>query len=212
MFIEFSVSYLVASLATYVIDINYPQMRSDSGETSPERELGAEYIKILSVSIPNIISSAPFFYLYETYLDDRENDNHFLVNLLGWLMITDISFYIFHRLLHHPKLYKYHKLHHSYRYTYGPSALYSSFTEFYLSNLLPNIIAFECLCLSKNEACYIIIFETFYTVIISHGGYRLFGESHLKHHLFYKEPYGLFMTDKISSFLAKRTLTPFSNS
>lgn len=195
LFESFSLSYLISSTITLVTDIFCPFLRYKSSSTEHVIE---NYHKIMKVTLKNIVTSIPVFYAYEWYIGERENNNNpFIYNFVLWLMITDISFYIFHRSLHHPKLYYLHKLHHQYRYAFGPAALYSSLTEFYLSNIVPNLISFELLKLSSDEMVIIIIFETFYTVIISHGCYKFTNQSHLKHHLEYKEPYGLFLSDHL---------------
>lgn len=208
LFQAFSLSYLTASTITFFTDIFYPSLRET--KIAPV-DIIQEYTKIFKVSIPNILSSYPLFIFYQSYLADEERgeDNFLPLSILGWLILTDISFYTFHRLLHHPKFYHFHKDHHSYKYTYGPAALYSSTLEYYLSNLAPNIISFEILQLSMDEMYYIIVFQTFYTVIVSHGGYSFFKEGHLKHHITFKEPYGLLLTDRVVGLLNRPT-TPLA--
>lgn len=203
----FGLSYLFSSVVTFITDIFYPETRVDRDYPSgvggtkdvPDHTLHVidQYYKIMKVTLLNVASSVPLFIVYQHYSDGRENDNPFIYNFLMWLMITDVSFFIFHYSLHHPKLYHLHKLHHQYRYTYGPAALYSSLSEFYLSNVLPNLISFEVLQLSTGEMVTIIIFQTCYTVIVSHGGYKFSKDGHLKHHLQYKEPYGIFLSDDV---------------
>jgi sterol desaturase/sphingolipid hydroxylase (fatty acid hydroxylase superfamily) len=166
-------------------------------------DLTMEYSKILRVGLFNILTSTPFFWHYENLTSSQKNDHSFLYNFIGWLIITDIVFYTVHKILHIPTFYKYHTLHHSYKYTYGPSALYASMPEFYIGNLGPNIVSFQMLQLSHFEMLVLIIFQTFYTVIVSHGGYKFSGGGHLKHHLTQGAPYGLLLTDKICDFICE---------
>ena len=180
------VSFLTSSGITFGIDIYIGR-----------KDVFAEYIKILTVSLENIAYSFPIFFFFEKRVEKRISEKNFLSVFFLWLTITDVFFYIFHRLLHTRRFYKYHSLHHSYRLTFGPVALYSSFTEFIISNVLPNLISFEILNLGINEIIKIIIFQIFYTVIVSHGGYSFLSQGHLKHHLTNKAPYGIFLTDRI---------------
>jgi len=196
------VSYLLASSITFYIDFYHPQVRVDYRK---EKSLGShqgktitEYSKILPVTILNLIITYPLFFIYDWGVDflEQGNQNSFFYDFIGWLLLTDVFFYIIHLSFHHPSLFKYHKLHHSYRYTYGPGAIYASSLEFIFSNLLPNLLAFQILYTSKERIEIIIVFQTFYTVIVSHGGY-VFNQEHLRHHLSYREPYGLFISDKV---------------
>jgi sterol desaturase/sphingolipid hydroxylase (fatty acid hydroxylase superfamily) len=195
LFFSFISSYLIASAITFYVDLEYPETRQKP-ENFPDYKGGVlmEYSKIMKVGIVNCLGSMPFFWNYEYLTLDQKNDHSIAYNFLGWLLITDIVFYTVHRILHLPKLYKYHSLHHSYRYTYGPSAIYSSFVEFFLGNLGPNIVSFQFLQFSHLEMTLFIIFQTFYTVIVSHGGYKFSRNGHLQHHLTNKEPYGLLFT------------------
>jgi sterol desaturase/sphingolipid hydroxylase (fatty acid hydroxylase superfamily) len=208
IFESLAISYLFASSVTFYIDFFYPQIRVDHRK---EQSIGScqgkavqEYSKILPTAVFNLIITYPLFYLYESYLSWREqkNENPFYYNFICWLLLTDIFFYTVHRILHHPKLFCYHRLHHSYRYTYGPGAIYSSSVEFIFSNLLPNLLSFQILSLSRDETIIIIVFQTFYTVIVSHGGY-LFNQEHLQHHLTFQEPYGLFISDYFVDILKR---------
>lgn len=201
-------SYLISSAITFFIDIEYPELREENPRKKnvPDREgdLMLEYSKTLKIGCFNILSSLPFFLYFEHYTTDQHNDHSFFYNFIGWSIITDIVFYTVHRILHTSYFYEYHSRHHSYKYTYGPSALYASPLEFYFGNLGPNIVSFQVLQLSHLEMLIIIIFQTFYTVIVSHGGYKSSVSSHLQHHLTNKEPYGLMFSDKVVNFITKQ--------
>jgi hypothetical protein len=61
--------------------------------------------------------------------------------------------------------------------------------------LVPRIgftVACDCFTLSPLHARR-FNFQTFYTVIVSHGGYKFSIRSHLRHHLTGKEPYVLIL-------------------
>lgn len=207
LFFSFLASYLTASAITFYIDLEYPQMREQNPQKMnvPDRkgDVFLEYSKTLKIGCFNIISSFPAFFHFEHCTYEQHNDHSFFYNFIGWLLITDIVFYTVHRILHLPRFYKYHSLHHSYKYTYGPSALYASPLEFYFGNLGPNIISFQILQLSQLEMLILIIFQTFYTTIVSHGGYKFSAGGHLRHHLTQGEPYGLLLSDKVVSLVTE---------
>lgn len=61
----------------------------------------------------------------------------------SYIQIEDMVFYFVHRAIHHPLLYStIHKVHHENKAVFGMSALYSSFTEFLLGNILPLTFAY----------------------------------------------------------------------
>lgn len=56
------------------------------------------------------------------------------------LMLNDILFYMFHRLLHHKSIYKYiHKQHHKFTVTIGIAAEFAHPVEDVLANLIPTL-------------------------------------------------------------------------
>ena len=207
LFFSFFSSYLIASAVTFFLDVNYPDIREKHPLKKPPPdhtgEVTMEYSKLLRTGVVNCIMAMPAFWNYEYFTSELENDHSFIYNFVVWMMITDIVFYTVHRILHLPRFYKYHKLHHTYKYTYGPSAIYASPLEFVLGNIGPNFVSFTLLRLSHWEMTVIIVFQTFYTVIVSHGGYKFASGGHLQHHLTKKEPYGLLLTDKVVSLITQ---------
>ena len=126
----------------------------------------------------------------------KKNNLGFLANFVLWLVLSDIIFYTTHRLFHTKKLYFIHSIHHTYRHTFGISALYAHPIEFVLNNLGSLVTPIFLLGIPLNYLKIILVVSTFTTVIISHGGY-LESQSHYVHHLKYKYNYGLFICDHI---------------
>ena len=59
--------------------------------------------------------------------------------------------------------------------------------EFYLANLFPVSAPMVLYNIPLDMCNMIVFFATFYTIVISHGGFKLeLGSSHLYHHLKYK--------------------------
>ena len=66
------------------------------------------------------------------------NNNEFtlvstIYNFIACYYLTDFFFYIFHRILHLPSFYKYHKKHHELKSPIGFSALYMGVVDYYIS-------------------------------------------------------------------------------
>jgi len=99
-------------------------------------------------------------------------------------------------MFHKKNLYWLHSLHHKYKYTYGIGAIYASVPDFYFANLFPISVPMYIFAIPQYQCKLIIIFTTSYTVIISHGGFKMF-TGHLMHHLKSRVNYGLINMDKI---------------
>ena len=158
-----------------------------------------DYYKMLPVAASNIIIAYPFFYVVEDVIVRQEcNTWPILVNLLVWFCTTDLLFYTVHRMLHTKYLYFIHAVHHEFKYTYGIGSIYAHPIEFYMANLGPVAVPLIVFCVPLQLCDFIVLFSTFYTVIVSHGGFKLkISSGHLYHHLKYKYNFGLFKMDKV---------------
>jgi sterol desaturase/sphingolipid hydroxylase (fatty acid hydroxylase superfamily) len=67
------------------------------------------------------------------------------------IVIADIWFYHVHRLMHHPKFYKYHRDHHMYIQPHAMAALYCSMIEMIMLNLMSAAIPFQLFGYSRTE-------------------------------------------------------------
>ena len=95
-------------------------------------------------------------------------------------------------------MYSYHKIHHKYKYTYGIGAIYAHPIEFFLANLVPVALPMFLFGIPLWLCDWIVFFATFYTITISHGGFKIrLGKSHLNHHLKFKYNYGLLKMDNV---------------
>ena len=188
-------TFWTSSLFCFCIDFFMPQYRVNKVTTEL---LLNDYYNMFPIVILNIAAAYPYFYAVENYLMDYEpNQQYFILNLVAWLFTTDVLFYSIHRTFHNKYLYPYHAIHHRYKYTYGMGSVYAHTLEFYLANLFP-INAPMVLYSIPLEMCNaIVFFATFYTIVISHGGFKTeLGSSHLYHHLKYKYNFGLLKMDK----------------
>ena len=198
-FSNFFLTFNISSIGCALIDFFYPQKRIKEIE---QRFIIGNYLKMLPLVNLNLLSSYPFFNLTGKYLENQEDyDQNSFLYLLGWLITADIIFYSTHYSFHKIKyLYNnYHSIHHQYRYTHGMGAIYAHPVDFICTNLIPTFTWIWILPPSDNMANFIITFSTAYTVIISHGGFKIFSISHLRHHLLSNKNYGLLISDRLMS-------------
>ena len=89
--------------------------------------------------------------------EDEPNTWTIVWQFFFFLLFEEITFYTFHRTLHHPKLYYLHKKHHEYKSTINLAYLYSGTVE-HLGNVMTTGLSYTLL----SRVCPVHIF----TVII----------------------------------------------
>lgn len=159
----------------------------------------------------NLLVAYPYFLITENYLIydkcvfswDYAFVNtilwyfYFIFYFFAWLLLTDVFFYSVHYMLHTRQLYWLHSKHHSFRYTHGIGAIYSSVFEFLVGNLSTAGLPIYILGIPQDYVKLIIIFASIYTSAISHSGFHMVSKGHLTHHLKYKVNFGLVFTDRV---------------
>lgn len=202
-------SYIASSVSCFCIEMIWPTVRT---KQISRHEIVENTKKIIPVVGQNMAVAIPYFLVFEKYLVNNTHTQFEINGILDfflwwilfifyafyWLILTDILFYSFHRAFHHPKLYWLHAKHHSYRYTHGVGAIYASVPDFVLTILVSGSVPIYILAIPYDYSKIIIVLSSFYTVLVSHSGFKYF-ESHLLHHLKYKVNYGLVFTDKLFS-------------
>ena len=195
----FFLCFYGSSLFCAFFDFNYPNYRI----TKKKEDIKKDYKKIAIKSSKNMIIAFPVFWIFENKILISRNIKNNIYNYneiyyyFTWLLLTDLLFYSFHRLVHHPKFYFLHKQHHEYVYPYGISAIYSSYTEFIFGNLVPLLLPCYIMDIPDEIIINLIIFSTLWTVIISHSSLQSFQFDHNIHHQKLKCNYGLFLSDYI---------------
>ncbi|XP_064383184.1 fatty acid hydroxylase domain-containing protein 2-like [Halichondria panicea] len=116
-------------------------------------------------------------------------------HFIGFLVFEEIGFYYSHRLLHHPRLYKYiHKTHHEWTAPTGITALYCHPLEHFIANAGPVGLGPIIMGSHASIASLWIIIAVVNTTI-SHSGYHLpflpSSEAHDFHHLKFNQNYGV---------------------
>lgn len=118
-----------------------------------------------------------------------------LFELIVSVLVMELGFYYCHRLLHHPRLYKYiHKIHHEWTAPISIASIYCHPVEHILSNLLPT--ALGPLLMGSHLATTWLWFAVAITsTTVSHCGYHFpflpSPEAHDFHHLKFTQNYGV---------------------
>ena len=172
--------------------MNYSQFRV---KTESIDAIQKHYEKMIPQVSLNLVLGTITLHIFE-YVKYNPNDYTFLINFLLWFLLSDLFFYTIHRLLHRKQLYFLHEQHHEYVYTFGVGAIYSSCPEFIFGNMLVLIVPAYILKIPYFFNCFIIVYSTFYTTFISHGGY-ISSNNHLKHHRKRTCNFGLGFMDKL---------------
>mgnify|MGYP003683513065 CR=1 FL=1 len=197
MYQTFLNTFCVSSLMCFFVDIFAPHYRVNnvSRET-----IFTDYQNMLPRVAGNLVISYPYFYIVEKYITQiiQPNTYSLLTNIALWVLLMDIMFYSIHRAFHCKYLYHYHSIHHTYRYTYGMGAIYAHWIEFIVANLIPISVPMLLFKFPFYICNNIVLCATFYTVVISHGGFKIpLSGGHLYHHLKYKYNFGLFRMDHL---------------
>ncbi|GFT45974.1 fatty acid hydroxylase domain-containing protein 2 [Nephila pilipes] len=119
----------------------------------------------------------------------------FVLDFAAYLLIEEFIFYYGHRLLHHPRLYKYiHKRHHEWTAPIAITALYCHPIEHCLCNLLPTSLG-PLLLGSHMFTAWIWYSVALINTLNSHSGYHFplcfSAEAHDFHHLKFNQNFGV---------------------
>jgi sterol desaturase/sphingolipid hydroxylase (fatty acid hydroxylase superfamily) len=192
---DFLSTFSISSIVCFLTDIFRPDLRV---KEESRKEILKFYIQMIPAIEMNLIVAMPTFYYFEEVMKEQErNEYPFIFNFFAWLLLTDFIFYCNHRLLHLKSLYYFHARHHEYNYTFGAGAIYAGLVDFLFANILPSFLPIYWISPNNETIKFIIIFSTFYTVVVSHGGYKFLRKAHLNHHIYRRVNYGLFISDRI---------------
>jgi len=148
-------------------------------------ENSTDYVdfKLIAVILRNQLIMIPFFYVGDLALVtfdfpcEGSTFNYILsLSTLSTLFVlSDLCFYMFHRMLHLPTFYHFHKIHHKYNSPFAFSSLYCSSFEMMcngLTILIPILIVYAAnveaqLCLTPIHYIWIVVVAL--EPIISHS-------------------------------------------
>eukprot|EP01083_Nonionella_stella_P056684 149133_1 len=94
------------------------------------------------------------------------------IKFLGAIYLFDILFHLSHAALHHPFLYKYHKLHHEYKETVSWAGTWTSWFEFFFCTFPSTILPIGLLSLHPFTALLYTMYRNVETAV-THSGYDL---------------------------------------
>lgn len=146
-------------------------------------------LKIQLIILP--LFSCIFYHFYNK-LDHSQilsTPNFDVRELFQWLFMflwEDIVFYHVHRILHYPRFYHLHKLHHSWEKPVPWVALYSSIPENIFSNFFPVLSAPIMVNLNIYYFLVWVAISTF-SSLISHSNFK---NAHTLHHRHFNVNYG----------------------
>ena len=157
------------------------------------------------VAINSFCYIPPISYLYEYFIISNYEFNllYSILRIVFGLLSIDLFFYIAHRFMHIPILYKWsHKLHHTYKEPIGMEALYLHWFDLYFGNILP-IFTPILYCDLYTTMMWTSLIITI--TVVSHS--NIIKDKHQDHHLLFNYNYGtnvfmdkLLKTDYIKHF------------
>lgn len=159
-----------------------------------------KYIKAVKNTLFNqLFMSLPILYLCEDNIESiilNANNYGLLRNILNVFFIGNLSniiFYIIHRIFHINYFYKkIHMIHHEFIEPVAPSALYAHPVEHIFANTLPFLLAYLiCGGCSYYITIILMCFSSFITTI-AHVNHDIdfFGNGHILHHKYFKYNFG----------------------
>ncbi len=121
-------------------------------------------------------------------------DSHIGVKIILSYLLTEIWFYHFHLLIHHPHLYtKIHKIHHRFRSPFSLAALYCTPYEVIFLNLF-SVSLGPIIFQIPDPIIYVWYFLVSLNVLVTHSGIHIpyiITDEHDTHHRVYNKNYGL---------------------
>lgn len=189
----FSCSYNLFGLFIAILDIYYKDVFTRFSNKNIDLKV---YIDAIIVSNLNILYTLPFSLILSPLWKIRGFIEGNYIVILGQFMIIivleDILFYHFHRLMHLPYFYeKYHKKHHEFIHPIGYAAIYAHPIEHILCNIIPVFVSPLIVGLPFRYFIIWIVLATLNSVK-SHAGYKLFDYGiHYIHHEKFNYNYGI---------------------
>ena len=127
-------------------------------------------------------------------MDHYKSYHVVITDFIAIYLIYDFCFYIFHRIIHHPRFYSsIHKLHHNTFADIALSANYMTVADYFLEIIIPYWIA-----TTVWNSCFLASF--LFAIIgninglITHGGYNFMfmpnPYDHQEHHIYFNKNYG----------------------
>jgi len=185
--------YCILFIITFVLTVLY-YAENEVQHPKYQDALDASVYNLISALMLSIVVPNP--QTYDIYTLSPQN----IMYVIIYAIISQCIFYIIHRILHTPELYKtIHKRHHAWNnVVLSPAAFDCHFVEFWICNMMPFALPLY-LPLTTFTRVTLIIVATM-SVVSSHA--ETYEEEHKKHHQHANCNYGfgpVYWLDKILS-------------
>ena len=188
-FLVHMTTYWSLSLLFYYIDLKYLDKNHNNWN---------KYGDAAKCSLINMVTiSLPILYFTENYtiaaINRSVNDSYYMILFKVFIIgnMSNLLFYIFHRLLHTKLLFNtIHYKHHEFIEPIAVASLYAHPVEHIFANTLSFLIPFHIVGVPYITMLILLFFGTV-TVIFSHIKYKtIYGNDHAIHHRLFKYNFG----------------------
>jgi sterol desaturase/sphingolipid hydroxylase (fatty acid hydroxylase superfamily) len=182
------ITYWSLGFIFYLLDLKYLDASSNNWK---------KYNNAISTSLFNqFFITLPTLYFLNSHIkksiETSTNDTIPIIGMKLFLIIniSNIIFYLLHRLLHYNKAYKYiHSIHHEFVEPVAVAAFYAHPIEHLFANTLSFLIPFIIFGTTYNVMIILIVIGTIQT-ILAHSTYISKSNDHIIHHKKYKYNFG----------------------
>lgn len=190
LLLYWSLCYVIALIDLYICIRNQQSTYKLSNWTLPENPLIIAkdvLINQFCVLLPIVYMCADFFPQGSLF----EPSNLYKIPIT--LLLTEILFYYTHVLFHSYYFWKYHSVHHTSTGPYALCTFYCHPLEMALVNIAPLVVSALVAGLNFQTMRLWHMVAVTNTVVVAHGGFKVFGNKfHDLHHQYKNCNYGLF--------------------
>jgi sterol desaturase/sphingolipid hydroxylase (fatty acid hydroxylase superfamily) len=195
----FNLTFYLSNLLLFIIDF-YQLFTKYKIQQIEYSKIMNTYKKVLPTVLKNtLIYTLPIIGLFTYYESNYIGEFDIYksgVHILVCRVLSEILFYVFHRVLHLDIFYRrYHKKHHEITAPVGLSAVYMTVVDFYFGNIVPLYLPLIMVGVNPWVIKVWIVLITLNTVIFAHSGFKFFADNHDYHHKNFNKNFGtdLFM-------------------
>lgn len=201
-YLIFNLTFYLANGVLFLIDYFklFARLKIQTEKTMSTSVLMDTYKKSINVVLWNtlvcIIPIICVFGLYEASYVNEFTILKFITDIAICRILTEILFYVAHRIFHLNMFYQYvHKKHHEITTPVGITSVYMTFTDLYIGNIMPVYLPMILLGAHPITIKIWIFITTMNTIIFAHSGFKVIAEAHDYHHSNFNRNFGtdLFM-------------------
>lgn len=208
-YVLFNFVYYLTSTILFIVD--YYKFFYDKKIQIIQTDIVSCYKIALPVVLQNTLVATilPLILLgyYEETYTDAFCITKFIIDIVLTFFMTDVLFYIVHRIFHLPFLYqKFHKRHHQIIAPVGFSALYMTIPDLYFGNILPIYLPIYIMNAHPITIKCWLVMITIDTILLAHSGFSGISDYHDHHHSQFNKNYGtnVFMDKLFGTYYTKK--------